>query len=44
VLGLAVIAEAFSVIGHEDDDRLVIDADALQRVDEFADDAIGRRG
>ncbi len=42
VLVLAVLAEPLAVVREEDDDRPVVDAEALQLVQQVADDPIGR--
>ena len=41
VLLLAVLAEAFAMVGKQDDQGFIVDALALQIVDEITDDAIG---
>ena len=42
VLVFAVLAEPFAVIGEKDDRRLVVEAFLFQRIEEAADDRIGR--
>jgi hypothetical protein len=41
VLPLAVVAEAFAMIGGEDDQRVVVDLSALELFDQLSDCSIG---
>src|SRR5262249_6220015 len=43
MLVFSMIAEAFAVIGHEDDERAVVKVLSLQEIQEAPDDRVGGR-